>query len=392
MEIGDRTPRRGLPHRRPGAGCRRCRRRSPRSRGGRASRGRSLRAGGRGSARAISGPTSVNAASPAARWAATGEKMSRPWNVCVVVGSHRSRFVSSRAAVAPPSASAAAGRSPLSGPMRTSPRSARIAIGAPGRADAGIDDGDMDPDRHERQRGAQHEGAVADRELPDAVGNVDDLRVAADAQDHPLAGRGRAVESEVGEEADDRRAGVSHPRMLRLRRGRRPRGGSRRAPPCPSSDRTRAAKASAASGSPCTMKTVLGWPPRCAAAEVGEPGLELVLVGVGAEAGDRAHAAADRALLAVDARRRRALGDVAPERSLALVADEQERAGRIGEEVLEVVHDPAAGQHAGRGDDHDRAVGQANRLRLLDRVGELLARVAQRRVARSAAARSSRSS
>ena len=73
--------------------------------------------------------------------------------------------------------------------------------------------------------------------------------------------------------------------------------------------------------------------------------------------------------------------EMAPERALALVADEQERAARIGEEVLEVVHDPAAGEHPRGGDDHERPVCVADRLRLLDRIGELLARIAERRVA-----------
>ena len=82
------------------------------------------------------------------------------------------------------------------------------------------------------------------------------------------------------------------------------------------------------------------------AAEVGEPGLEFVLVGMGAETGDRAHATANVDLLAVDARRLPAVLDVAAKRALALVADEEQRALRIGEEVLEVVHDPPAGEHA----------------------------------------------
>src|SRR4029453_13646450 len=106
----------------------------------------------------------------------------------------------------------------------------------------------------------------------------------------------------------------------------------------------------------------LGRPVAGRPAEVSEPCLELVLVGMGGEAADRADLAAYLALLAVDAGALRALLEVAAERSLSLVADEEQRAARIGEEVLEVVHDPAAGQHSGAGNDHDRPVGVPNRL------------------------------
>ena len=133
------------------------------------------------------------------------------------------------------------------------------------------------------------------------------------------------------------------------------------------------------------MKTRFRSPARSGlrTAEVAEPRLELVLVGVGREAAHRSNAAADRELLAVDPRGLAAFLKVPAERPLALVADEQQRAFRVGKEVLEVVHDPAAGQHPRGGDDHERPVGEADRLRLLDRIGELLARVHQRRLARA---------
>jgi hypothetical protein len=73
------------------------------------------------------------------------------------------------------------------------------------------------------------------------------------------------------------------------------------------------------------------------APEVTEPRLELVLVRVGGEAADRADAAADGDLLAVDPCRLPTVLDVASERALALVADEEEGALRVGEEVLEVM-------------------------------------------------------
>ena len=70
------------------------------------------------------GPTDANS-TPAARCAATGAKMSRPWKLDEMTGSIRSRFSSARASSMPPSASAAPISRPLSGPMSTSPRAVR---------------------------------------------------------------------------------------------------------------------------------------------------------------------------------------------------------------------------------------------------------------------------
>ncbi len=56
---------------------------------------------------------------PAARCAATGMKMSRPWNVGATTGlSHSSRLVRLIAVRAPPAAAAAHDSRPLSGPTR----------------------------------------------------------------------------------------------------------------------------------------------------------------------------------------------------------------------------------------------------------------------------------
>src|SRR5688500_7603643 len=71
--------------------------------------------------------------------------------------------------------------------------------------------------------------------------------------------------------------------------------------------------------------------PPAGSPEVGEPSLQLVLVGMRREARDDAHATADVDLLPVDARSSPAVLDVPPERPLSLVADEQQRAVRVGE-------------------------------------------------------------
>ena len=75
--------------------------------------------------------------------------------------------------------------------------------GPPFRAHPGIDNGEMHARRHERQRRAQDERAVADRVLPDGVGQVDDLRVRADREHDPAADGGGAIEPKVGEERDE---------------------------------------------------------------------------------------------------------------------------------------------------------------------------------------------
>ena len=126
-------------------------------------------------------------------------------------------------------------------------------------------------------------------------------------------------------------------------------------------------RAAWASGSPWTMKTVRGQPGspgRLARREVAEPGEQLGLVGVGAEAADRADLAADLADLAVELDRRRAGLEVGAERADALVADEQDHRARVVDQVAQVADDPAAGQHPVRGDDHVRPRRLGDRLRL----------------------------
>ena len=97
-----------------------------------------------------SGPT-VSYGTPAARCAATGAKMSRPWKLDVMTGSIRSRFSMARASTMPPSASAAGDEQPV---VRADED---VAAGdlegdrQPLRADARVDDRDVGADRHVRQ-------------------------------------------------------------------------------------------------------------------------------------------------------------------------------------------------------------------------------------------------
>ena len=90
------------------------------------------------------------------------------------------------------------------------------------------------------------------------------------------------------------------------------------------------------------------------AANRAEPVEQLALVGVRGEAADRADLAADRADLAVELDGLRTGLEVGSERAFALVADEQDRRGRVVDEVAQVADDAAAGQHAVRRDDHVR--------------------------------------
>ena len=54
---------------------------------------------------------------------------------------------------------------------------------------------------------------------------------------------------------------------------------------------------------------------------------------------------------------------------------------RIGQQVLEVMEDPAAGEHPGRRDEDERPRAADDRLRRLDAGGARLAGVDERRVA-----------
>src|SRR5581483_1719753 len=71
--------------------------------------------------------------------------------------------------------------------------------------------------------------------------------------------------------------------------------------------------------------------------EVGDPRLELVLVGVRGEPADRANAAAHVAWLPVELHPLRAGLQVGAERALALIADEEQGRRRIVDEVAQVM-------------------------------------------------------
>ncbi len=71
-------------------------------------------------------------------------------------------------------------------------------------ADSGVDNAHVDADREVGEGEAEQECPVADRVLADGVGDIDDLRVAADGQHDRAAGGGGTIEAEVGEEAHDR--------------------------------------------------------------------------------------------------------------------------------------------------------------------------------------------
>ena len=72
------------------------------------------------------------------------------------------------------------------------------------RPDTRVHDRDVDPDRQPRHRRPEEVGALEDRELPDAVADVDDLGVRGDREHHAATDRRGEIRPEVGEEADDR--------------------------------------------------------------------------------------------------------------------------------------------------------------------------------------------
>ena len=124
---------------------------------------------------------------------------------------------------------------------------------------------------------------------------------------------------------------------------------------------------------------VAGAPP---ADEAAEPREQLGLVGVRGEAVERPDRRLDLHLVAGDPRRRGAADEVAAERALALVADEQHGRRRVVEQPLRVAHGPSARQHPVRGDDDQRRRGLGDPLRLLDVLDDVLAREVERRLVR----------
>ena len=89
--------------------------------------------------------------------------------------------------------------------------------GVAARPDARVDDRKMHPDGQVRDRAGEHAGAVPDRLRPDPVGDVDDLRLRAGAQDDTVADADEVVRgAEVRQERDDCRAHGFDARRARI--------------------------------------------------------------------------------------------------------------------------------------------------------------------------------
>src|SRR5581483_8585300 len=74
----------------------------------------------------------------------------------------------------------------------------------PGAADAGIDDGEVNADRHVGDGVRQHERSLEHTLRNDPVGDVDDVRLGRDPLDDAVAGADEVVlEPEVGQEGDE---------------------------------------------------------------------------------------------------------------------------------------------------------------------------------------------
>ena len=147
------------------------------------------------------GPASARSA-PSASRAATGAKMSRPWKVRDTSGRNHSGLASSTSASMPPSASAAHGSRPLSGPTSRPPGVPRRDA-APGGADARVHDRDVYGGRQVRHGLREHGGAPRHVARRHPVRDVDDPHAGRQARDHAVAGGDEPVgEPVVGREAD----------------------------------------------------------------------------------------------------------------------------------------------------------------------------------------------
>ena len=164
--------------------------------------GRSSRTSASGS----SGGPSSPIATPAARCAAAGAKRSRPWNVREI---DSSAYVGVRELVRGLDPRALGGRDQQAvvGPDVERPSRSRSASGPARAADTGVDDGEVAPDRHVRDRVREHQRALEDLLRRDPVRDVDDLRLRRDPLDHAVAGADEVVlEPEVAQEGDEHAA------------------------------------------------------------------------------------------------------------------------------------------------------------------------------------------
>ena len=128
--------------------------------------------------------------------------MSRPWKVRDTSPRNQSSLVSSTTVSMPPSASAAQGSRPLSGPTSTPP-GVLMADAAAGRADARVDDRDVHRRRQVRHGLRQHGRSPGDVRRRHVVRDVDDPHVGRDPGDHAVTCGGEAVDDAVvGREAD----------------------------------------------------------------------------------------------------------------------------------------------------------------------------------------------
>ena len=143
------------------------------------------------SARSISSPAEARSV-PAARCAATGMKMSRPWNVGDTGCSHRSPLVSWKARLAPPSAAIAQDSRPLSGPTRM-PSPACDGHAPAGGADPGVHHGHVHGGRQVRDGLGQHRRAAPHVTRLHQVGDVDDPGGRGDPGGDAVAGRDEPV-------------------------------------------------------------------------------------------------------------------------------------------------------------------------------------------------------
>src|SRR6202030_939307 len=72
--------------------------------------------------------------------------------------------------------------------------------GAASTADAGVDDGEVDPGREIRECVRERDGSLEDVAGADSMGDVDDPSVRGNRRDHAVAGADEVVaEAEVGE-------------------------------------------------------------------------------------------------------------------------------------------------------------------------------------------------
>ena len=148
---------------------------------------------------------------PFARWAATGEKMSRPWKVRETRSSQKSPLGELVSGLDAAETVGGGKQQAVVGADVQAAVAAAQRERAAESTDTGVDDGHMHADREVRESVREGQSALQNRLPPDAVRQVDHPRGRCNPCDHAVADPDEVVsQAEVGEEGDEWLSRLGH--------------------------------------------------------------------------------------------------------------------------------------------------------------------------------------